>query len=78
MLPVIEVVDPQMAAVLRSKTGQERLRSASDMFTCARRLLPSHLRATHPEGDVRTLGEAVARRLLHANLTSCCDRSPRL
>jgi hypothetical protein len=63
--PVIEVIEPEMAAVLRTKTGAERLRIASGMFASARRMLESHLRSQHPDWDERQLQEAVARRLAH-------------
>ena len=63
--PVIEVIDPEMVAVLRSKSGAERLQIASAMFTGARRMLLSHLRALHPDWDERQLQNAVARRLSH-------------
>jgi hypothetical protein len=54
-----------MVAVLRSKSGAERLQIASAMFTGARRMLLSHLRALHPDWDERQLQDAVARRLSH-------------
>ncbi len=61
----IEVMDDQMAEILRRKTGAERLAIASGMFASARRMLLSHLRATHPEwSDEQVLREA-SRRLSH-------------
>ena len=63
--PVIEVIDPAMAAVIRSKTGAERLRIANGMFVSARCMIRSHLRAEHPNWDEIHLEEAVARRLSH-------------
>lgn len=61
----LEVVDDEMAAVLRTKSGAERLRIAFGMFTFARRLLIAHLRHQHPEWtEVQISGEA-ARRLSH-------------
>jgi hypothetical protein len=59
----IEVVDEEMAAVLRSKTGAERLQIASGMFAAARRMLASHLASEHPEWDERRVQEEVARRI---------------
>jgi Rv0078B-related antitoxin len=64
-LPVIEVVDPEMAAILRRKTGAERLGIANDMFVGARQMLLCHLRAEHPDWDQRQLEQAVARRISH-------------
>jgi hypothetical protein len=63
--PVIEVIDPAMAAVIRTKTGAERLRIANGMFVSARRMIRSHLRAKHTDWGESRLEEAVARRLSH-------------
>jgi Rv0078B-related antitoxin len=63
--PVIEVVDPAMAAVLRRKTGAERLKIANDMFVGARRILLGYLRAQHPQWDERQLEQEAARRISH-------------
>jgi hypothetical protein len=61
----IEVVTEDMAAILRRKTGAERLAIASRMFSSARRMLVSHLRSEHPDWDERELGREAARRLSH-------------
>ncbi len=61
----IEVVDDEMAAILRHKTGAERLAIASGMFASARRMLLSHLRATHPEWSQQQILREAARRLSH-------------
>jgi len=61
----IEVMDDQMAAVLRSKTGAERLKIANDMFRFARQLIASGLRAEHPDWDEPRIGRETARRLSH-------------
>lgn len=62
---VIEVIDPEMVAILRSKTGSQRLQIANGMFASARRLLLSHLRSEHPQWSAEELQEGVAGRLLH-------------
>lgn len=59
----LEVVDDQMAAVLRQKTGAERLRIAFGMFSAARRMLTSHLTTQHPEWDEERVQREVARRI---------------
>lgn len=64
----IEVVDDEMAQVLRGKTGPERLRIASDMFSSARRMLIAALRSGHPDWDERQVAEEAARRLSHGAL----------
>jgi len=61
----IEVVSEDMAAILRNKTGAERLAIASRMFGSARRMLLSHLRTVHPEWDERLIEQEAARRLSH-------------
>jgi len=61
----IEVVDDRMAEVLRAKTGAERLAIAFGLYSSARRMLISALRAEHPDWtDEQTNAEA-ARRLSH-------------
>ena len=61
----IEVLDDEMAAVLRSKTGAERLQIASDMYAAARRMLMSHLRTENPTWDEDRVILEAARRLSH-------------
>lgn len=61
----IEVIDEEMAATLRLKTGAERLAIASRMFGSARRMLVSHLRSAHPAWDQHQIGREAARRLSH-------------
>ena len=61
----IEVIDEEMAATLRLKTGAERLAIASRMFGSARRMLLSHLRTVHPDWDQRQIEREAARRLSH-------------
>lgn len=58
----IEVVDPQVADVLRRLTGAQRLAIANGMFVSARDMLISHLRTLHPDwDDARIAGEAASR-----------------
>lgn len=59
----IEVMDDEMARILRHKSGAERLRIASGLFASARRMLASHLAAEHPDWDPATVQAEVARRL---------------
>jgi hypothetical protein len=60
-----EVVSPEMAEVLRTKTGAERLAIANGLYASARRMLISHLRTTHPDWDEQTIIREAARRLSH-------------
>ena len=66
--PRIEVIDEEMAAALRQKTGAERLEIASRMFSSARRMLMNHLRSTHPDWDLRQIEREAARRLSHGTV----------
>jgi hypothetical protein len=61
----IEVLDDDMARVLRAKTGAERLAIASAMFASARRMLISHLRDRHPDWSEDDVLREAARRLSH-------------
>lgn len=61
----IEVVDDDMAAVLRAKTGAERLQIASDLFASARRMIASHLAAEHPDWDEEQIQRETSRRISH-------------
>lgn len=61
----IEVIDDEMAEMLRAKTGAERLQIASGLFASARRMIASQLAAEHPDWDAARVQEETARRLLH-------------
>ena len=63
--PHIEVVDHEMAAVLRTKTGAERLQIASDMFASVRRMIASHLAAEHPDWDEERVQRETSNRISH-------------
>jgi hypothetical protein len=59
----IEVVDPRVAAVLRAKSGMERLRLAHEAWELARDRLTAFLAARHPGSDQQAIRKLVARRL---------------
>ncbi|MFQ5805077.1 MAG: hypothetical protein ACE5I3_01365 [Phycisphaerae bacterium] len=61
----IEVLDAEMARLLQRKTGAERLQIAWSMFSSARRMIISMLRAEHPNWDERQVNAEAARRLSH-------------
>ena len=63
-----EVPSDEMVAVLRQKTGAERLEIASRMFGSARRMLISHLEAQHPDWDEDEVQQEAARRLSHGTV----------
>jgi hypothetical protein len=58
-------MDAAMIEILRGKTGAERLSIASGMFASARRMLISHLRATHADWTEQQILREAARRLSH-------------
>ena len=61
----IEVLTEDIAAVLREKTGAERLAIADGLFRQARQMLLHHLRARHPDWDDQQIAHEAARRLSH-------------
>jgi len=61
----IEVISDEMAAILRQKTGAERLQIASDMYSSARKMLISHLRSVYPAWNSDQIEREAARRLSH-------------
>ena len=64
----IEAVDDEMARVLRGKTGAERLRIASGMFSSARQMIINELGSQHPDWGEQKINAEAARRLSHGAL----------
>ena len=60
-----DVLDDDMARILRGMTGAERLKIANGMFVSARRMLASHLAAEHPDWDQDRIEQETARRISH-------------
>jgi hypothetical protein len=65
MRPVVEVVEPAMANILRQKTEAERLRIAWGMWRSARDMLRNLLRAEHRDWSEEQIESEAARRLAH-------------
>ncbi len=61
--PLIEVVDDDMAEVLRRKTGAERLKIVDALYRAAWQLVEWNVRAEHPDWDERCVRRAVAERI---------------
>jgi hypothetical protein len=61
----IEVVDSEVAAVLRGKSGMERLRLAHEAWELARDRLAAFFRARHPAWSEQEIQRKVAARLAH-------------
>ena len=64
----IEVIDDDMARILRAKTGAERLKIANDMFLSARRMIASHLAAEHPDWTEEMIQRETSRRISHGSV----------
>ena len=61
----IEVVDEDMAEVLRQKQPWERIEIGFNLWIDARKMLTSHLAATHPDWTEEQIRRDVARRMSH-------------
>ena len=65
----VEIVDKDVARILRAKSGAQRLRIAFEMYESAWRMLTSMLSADHPEWNEEEVREEVVRRLSHGYTT---------
>lgn len=57
------MVDSRVAAILRAKSGMERLRLAHEAWELAHARLTAFLAAQHPHWDKQQVQAAVAKRL---------------
>jgi hypothetical protein len=60
-----EVLDRQMAEILRQKSEVERLRIAGRMWKSARSILRGAIRTEHPDWSVERVNREIARRISH-------------
>jgi hypothetical protein len=60
----IEVVDPAMAAILRTKTPAEKIEMAAAAHRTARAILTARVQSHHPDWTADEVRAEVARRLL--------------
>lgn len=63
LLRRVEVVEDEVAAMLRAKSGMERLRLAHEAWELCRERLTAFLYAKHPEWSRKEVLQEVARRL---------------
>lgn len=63
--PCIEVLDQDMAAILRQKSSAERLEIAFGMWRFARDTIRRVVAIQHPEWTPEQISQETARRLLH-------------
>ena len=59
----IEIIDNEMAEVLRRKTAAQRIGIGFGLWTSCRNMLLSHLRVSNPEWDEERLKREVAMRM---------------
>jgi hypothetical protein len=64
----LEVVDDEMARILRGMTGADRLKIADRMFSSARRMIASHLAAEHPDWDQERIERETSNRISHGSV----------
>ena len=61
----IELLDDDMAEILRHKTEAERLRIAAAMYRSARTIIRGAIRTEHPDWDVEQVNREIANRISH-------------
>ena len=61
-----EVVDEQLAAILRTKTAAERIAMAADANDTVRLMTAAGIRYCHPDWSEAQVQQEVARRMLGA------------
>lgn len=64
----IEIIDDQMAEILRKKTPQERIDIAFKMWDSARKMLINYFHTTHPDWDDDKIKKKTAERLSHGSI----------
>jgi len=63
--PDFEILDDQMADVLREKSAVDRLRTAGRMWRSTRTILRGAIRTEHPDWDNDCINREIARRISH-------------
>ncbi len=64
----IEVMDPDMAEVLKKKEPWERIAIGFGLWTSARSMLASLLRGMHPDWDDERIRREIVRRMSHGSV----------
>ncbi len=67
--PVVEVMDPMMVEVMRSKLPEERLAIAFRMWNSARVMLRGVLQQEHPDWNDEEIDREIARRISHGEVS---------
>lgn len=68
-LGTIEILDPIVVRILRSKSPEERIQQAYGSNRLVRQRLASHFAYEHPEWSAQQINKAVAERLLHGTVS---------
>ncbi len=63
-----EIIDDQMAAILRRKTDAQRLRSVDAFWKSARAIIRAAIRTEHPEWNLPAVNQEIARRISNGAL----------
>ena len=66
--PVVEMMDPMMVEVMKSKTPAERLAISFRMWNSARVMIRCAIRQDHPEWDDTRVTQELARRMSHGEV----------
>jgi len=66
--PVIEMMDPEMAEILRKKSPVERLAIACGMWESARAIIGGAIRKEHPDWSDAMVNLELARRISHGEV----------
>ena len=61
----VEVLDAQMIEILKTKTPQQRLAIAFDMWSSAKKQLINYLHSVHSDWDDKKIHNEAVRRLSH-------------
>ena len=64
----IEVIDDQMAEVLKNKTPQERLMIAFEMWESTKKMLTNFLYSEYPEWNQKQIHNEVVKRMSHGSI----------
>ena len=67
-----EMIDDEMADILRQKTEVERLRIAGNMWKSARAILRGAICTEHPDWDVDRVNHEIAVRISHGTVQREC------
>lgn len=68
LLRTFEMIDDQMAEVLRRKSDAQRLRSVDAFWNSARAILKAAIRTEHPDWSLERVQIEVARRISNGAL----------